>query len=262
VCYSVLRNEADAQEVMQETLLKAFTHLEQIRMGAKFKAWLLQIAMNEARMRRRKDRRHLYESIEQYGLELEEGKLGLHEIVDWRELPSDTMERKEVQVAIMCALDTLPDSYREIFALRDMQQLSLSEAAQILGISESTATTRLHRARLQMRNKLTPLFARPAPKWIPLWMMMADMGKRLAKGKMVSCKRVIRELSNYIEGDLAPDLRSEIEGHLKLCHRCSLLLDSTKKLLYLVGDERVYVFPPGDCERLRGFLCQRLGITG
>lgn len=153
----IVRNEADAEEVAQEAILKAFKNLARFRQEAKFSTWLIQIAINEAKMRLRKDRRPLYESIE-------EGKLGddgdyiPRDFADWREIPSEALEQKQLRRALTNALDSLPEKYRTILILRDVQQLSINETAKILGLSEANVKTRLSRARLQMRDALAPGF--------------------------------------------------------------------------------------------------------
>lgn len=76
---------------------------------------------------------------------------------------------------------------------------------------------------------------------------------------MVTCEQVLRELSNFMDGDVDPGLRSAIEDHLRQCHRCSVLYDSTRKVLYVVGDERVFEIPSGYSERLHAFLTERMG---
>ncbi len=167
--YSVLHNQADAEEVVQETLLKAFTHLDQLRANGKFKAWLMLIAVNEARMRRRKDRQHLYESLEEHAMETEEGEFMPRQFADWREIPSDIAERKEIRAAVQSALENLPEKYREVFVLRDMQHLSVAETAAVLGLTASAVKTQLHRARLQMREQLTPMFGKSWIEKLPFW---------------------------------------------------------------------------------------------
>jgi RNA polymerase sigma-70 factor (ECF subfamily) len=157
LAYSVLKNQADAEDAAQETVLKAFKYLHQLTSAEKFKSWLLQIAMNEARIRRRKDRAYLYESIEE-GLQQEEsGEFMPRQFADWREIPSEVLERKEVREQLNKALYDLPDKYREIFLLRDVQRLDEGEAAEVLGISRAAAKARLHRARLQLRERLAPI---------------------------------------------------------------------------------------------------------
>jgi len=152
---SVVNNEADAEEVAQEAVLKAFKNLAQFRREAKFSTWLVQITINEARMRVRKYRPGLYESIDE-GAETDEGDYLPHDYADWREIPSDTLHRKELRQALAKALQSLPPKYREIVVLRDVENLSTAEAASILGITEASAKTRLSRARLMMRDALAP----------------------------------------------------------------------------------------------------------
>ncbi len=153
---SVLKNEADEEEVAQEALLKAWTHLDQFRGESKFSTWLIRIAINEAKMRRRKDhRKHLFEPLER---EDEDGNFVPRDFADWREIPSETLERKEVRTALMRALRSLREPYREVFLLRDVQHLSVEETAQLLGISIPAVKSRLLRARLRMRDQLAPLF--------------------------------------------------------------------------------------------------------
>lgn len=160
--YAVLRNYADAEEAAQESMLKAMTHLEQLKEPGKFKGWLLHIALNEARQKRRGKRDHLFDSIEGDGSEQEEQFMP-RDFADWREIPSETLERTEIRETIAKALQELSPIYREIFVLRDVQQLPVAESAQMLGVSEQVVKVRLHRARLMMRERLAPVFKR---KWL------------------------------------------------------------------------------------------------
>ena len=79
---------------------------------------------------------------------------------------------------------------------------------------------------------------------------------------MVSCEQVLRELSNFMDGDIDAKLRAEIEAHLRHCHRCSVLHDTTRKVLLIVGDERVFEIPLGYSERLHRFLEEQMGAGG
>jgi RNA polymerase sigma-70 factor, ECF subfamily len=166
---SIVENEADAEEVAQETLLKAWRRLDQFRGEARFSTWLIRIAINESKMRRRKDhRQHLFEPIER---EDEDGNAAPRDFADWREIPSETLERKEVRTALMRALRSLREPYREVFLLRDVQHLNVDETAQALGISISAVKSRLLRARLQMRERLAPLFR---VRWIDRLPLFAE----------------------------------------------------------------------------------------
>jgi RNA polymerase sigma-70 factor, ECF subfamily len=156
---SVVKNEADAEDVAQEALLKSFQNLSRFRCESKFSTWLIQIAINEAKMKLRKDRRHLYDSIEA-GQMGEDGDYIPRDFADWREIPSDALEQKEVREALSQALNTLPEKYRTVLVLRDVQHLSIIETAAILKISEANVKTRLSRARLQMRDALASALRR------------------------------------------------------------------------------------------------------
>jgi|GEM_PF-2684827 len=96
---AIVKNDADAEEVVQEAILKAFKALGRFRQEAKFSTWLIQIAINEAKMRLRKDRRHLYESIEQ-GQQSDDGDYIPKDFADWREIPSQALERRELRDAL------------------------------------------------------------------------------------------------------------------------------------------------------------------
>jgi len=152
---SILNSAADAEEVVQEAVLKALAALPRFRAESKFSTWLIQITINEARLRRRKDRKHLYDSIDEEQTD-EQGDVFPRDFADWREIPSEELQRKELQVALKRALDSLPQKYREVLILRDIQHLSIQETAQALNISEGNVKTRLLRARFQMRDALAP----------------------------------------------------------------------------------------------------------
>src|SRR6266849_5712589 len=151
---AILRNEADAEDVAQEAVLKAFKHIRQFRAEARFSTWLIQITVNEARMWRRKEHAHLVEPIVDH--EDAEGNYIPRDFADWREVPSETLERKEIRDKLAEALESLGHIYREVFVLRDMQHLSIDETAKTLRISTASVKTRLLRARLMLRDLLAP----------------------------------------------------------------------------------------------------------
>jgi len=157
--FSILGNEADAEEAAQDAILKAFKNLRQFRADSRFSTWLVRIAINEARMQRRKNRKGLFEPLEQTR-EDEEGNYTPRDFADWREIPSEALERRELRDALAEALASLPEKYRAVFVLRDVQQLNIAEAARVLGVSEAAVKTRLLRARLRMRDCLAPGWGR------------------------------------------------------------------------------------------------------
>ena len=152
---SAVKNPADAEEVCQEAVLKAFSNLSSFRAESKFSTWLVQITYNEARMKLRKARPHLYESIDDQH-QNEEGDFWPKDYADWRPIPSELLEQNEIRQAVQDAINSLSPSYREVLVLRDVQHLSIKETSTVLGISEPNVKTRLHRARLLLRDGLAP----------------------------------------------------------------------------------------------------------
>lgn len=153
--FSILGNPADAEDAAQDAVLKAFKNISYFRGDAKFSTWLVQITINEARMKLRKDHRHLYESLDE-PLQTNEGDYMPRDFADWREIPSTSLECREVREALVKAMAALPEKYRAVFILRDVQKLDIRETARLLGITEGNVKTRLLRARLQMRDALAP----------------------------------------------------------------------------------------------------------
>jgi RNA polymerase sigma-70 factor (ECF subfamily) len=149
---AILRNESDAEDVAQEAMLKALRAIRQFRADARFSTWLIQITVNEALMRRRKERNGVMEAIDDR--REEESDYAPRDFADWREIPSEALERKEVRRRLAEALATLDRKYREVFVLRDMEQLNIQETADALGISIASVKTRLLRARLMLRDLL------------------------------------------------------------------------------------------------------------
>jgi RNA polymerase sigma-70 factor, ECF subfamily len=151
---SYMKNEADAEDVAQEAIVRAFRKLSSFRAESKFSTWLISITINEARTRLRRQVLVRMDSLDQ--LPDEDKSLSPALLRDWREIPSEAIERDEVRKLIQQAVDQLPDIYREVFLLRDVEELSINEAAEALKISIPSVKVRLHRARLMLQKQLAP----------------------------------------------------------------------------------------------------------
>jgi len=152
--FTLLANKEDAEDVTQDALVKALARLSQFRKESTFGTWLIQIAINEARMRNRKLWR-----IPMLSLTADKDDAKPYvpkDFEDWREIPSTALERVEVRDALVKALGSLARHYREAFVLRDIHELSISETSAILGISPGAVKSRLRRARLMLRDILAP----------------------------------------------------------------------------------------------------------
>ncbi len=168
---SFLKNEHDAEDAAQEAFLKAYRNLSSFRGDAKFGTWLISITLNEARSRLRKAKQMPSESLDEPADE--GGTVSPAVLRDWREVPSEALERKEIHRMMQDAVDALPLLYREVFQLRDVEELSILETAELLGISVPAVKVRLHRARLMLQKTLAPqlqrVHAKPEKKrgWFP-----------------------------------------------------------------------------------------------
>jgi len=148
---SIVRNEADAEDVAQEAILKAFRSLGKFKGDARFSTWLFSITMNEARMRLRKRREVSLDEPNDDGASGDAEYTPI-QLADWRELPVDTVLNKEMAAHLEQAIEQLPVPYREILVLRDIDGVSTADAAEALGISIANAKVRLLRARLMLRD--------------------------------------------------------------------------------------------------------------
>lgn len=147
----------DAEEVSQETLMKMFENLDQLREPERVKAWVFRIAKNACLMKRRKS---VFAPSRELSLEElmpasdTEGERRQLQIADWSALPDDLALRAELKTALDKAISELPELYRSVLLLRDVEELSTEETAQVLEVGIDVVKTRLHRARLAVRQKL------------------------------------------------------------------------------------------------------------
>ena len=148
----ITNNDQDAEDTLQEAFLKAYSRLDQFQGNSKFYTWLVRITVNEALMkiRRRKDGRFVSLDEDQA---TEDGSMP-RDVASGDEDPEQSYNREEQREFLEAAIDSLPETYRTVFVLRDVEDLSTEETAQLLDLSISAVKSRLLRARLQLRDKL------------------------------------------------------------------------------------------------------------
>ena len=152
----ITQNDEDTEDVLQETFLKAYTHLDAFQGNSKFYTWLVRIAVNEALMKLRKRRSDRTTPLDE-PIDTGEDEV-VREIAVWDENPEQQYTREELGSILDEAVQSLPELYRTVFILRDIEEMSIEETADTLGISISAVKSRLLRARLQLREKLTRQF--------------------------------------------------------------------------------------------------------
>lgn len=164
---SFVKNETEAEDVAQDAFLKALHNLANFRAESKFSTWLISITLNEARRWLRRQRTVRMESLDD---PLEEGgKVSPALLRDWREIPSEALERKEVRALLREAIGHLSPIYREVLVMRDIEELSIEETAGALAISISSVKVRLHRARIMLQKELAPKLKQTIPnkrRWL------------------------------------------------------------------------------------------------
>jgi len=164
---SLMKNEADAEDVAQEAFLKGLRKLRDFQGHSKFSTWLISITLNEARGRLRHQGVLRIDSLDDPGDE--ENPVSPALLRDWREVPSEALERKEVREMLQAAIGNLAPIYRQIVLLRDVQEMSIEETAQALTISAASVKVRLHRARMMLQQQLAPQLKslNPRRRWFP-----------------------------------------------------------------------------------------------
>lgn len=157
----MLRNDSDAQEVVQEALLSAWRNLRRFEDKAQFGSWLYRIAANAALMLLRTRRRHPESPLDEAGMETGgvEIEPGFAPALDWSRRPDEELQSAELRAHLQAAVDALPEAARVVFVLRDIEELSTEETAQLLDLSVPAVKTRLHRARLALRAAIGDYFS-------------------------------------------------------------------------------------------------------
>lgn len=154
----ITQNREDAEDVLQETFLRAYEHLDQFQGNSKFYTWIVRIAVNQALMKLRRRRTDKSVSLDET---IDTGEDTVtREIAAWDEDPEQRFSREELGEILDSAIQTLAPTYRSVFLLRDVDDLSTEETAEALGLSVPAVKSRLLRARLQLREKLTRYFKR------------------------------------------------------------------------------------------------------
>jgi RNA polymerase sigma-70 factor, ECF subfamily len=161
--FSLLKNEADAEDAAQDTVIKVYQNLHLFRGDAQFRTWVLSIARNEGLGRLRKQGARREESLDAASDD-HTGDYTPAILTSWREIPHEALEQKELREILRSAVEALPEIYRNIVVLRDIEEMDIRATAAALGISEGAVKVRLHRARAMLQRELAPRLKAFAPK--------------------------------------------------------------------------------------------------
>ncbi|MDE3201295.1 MAG: sigma-70 family RNA polymerase sigma factor [Acidobacteriota bacterium] len=163
---SILKNETEAEDAAQETFIKAYRNLHLFRGDAQFRTWVVSIARNEGLGRLRKLDNRREDSIDggPPGSEEATGDFTPAILTSWREIPIETVEREELAALLREAIAALPEIYRNVVLLRDIEEMDIRQTAEALDISEGAVKVRLHRARALLQKSLAPKLKGFAPQ--------------------------------------------------------------------------------------------------
>jgi RNA polymerase sigma-70 factor (ECF subfamily) len=160
---SLLKNETEAEDAAQETAIKVYLNLHLFRGESQFRTWVLSIARNEGLGRLRKVGNRREDSLDAETDE-QSGDYTPAILTSWREVPAEALERKELGALLRKAVEELPEIYRNVVMLRDIEEMDIRETAAVLGISDAAVKVRLHRARAMLQRHLAPQLKGFAPQ--------------------------------------------------------------------------------------------------
>jgi len=163
LAFRFMRNETEAKEIVQETLLSVWRKLDGFKGDSQFSSWLYRVTANAALMRLRTQRRHPEVSTEELDPSfLDRGGPAYGQVTspgeNWARRPDDELQSEELRTQLQRAIDALPEIYRTVFLIRDVDGFSTEETAEALDISVPTVKTRLHRARVALREAIAKYF--------------------------------------------------------------------------------------------------------
>ncbi len=274
--------EEDAEDVLQETLLAAARGIKDFRGGSAISTWLYTIARSFC-IKRRRTSKFAPPRMES----LDGGAGGLQEVADERRGPEEAASDSQLRRSLDQAISALEPMYREVLVLRDLEGLPASEVAEVLGLTVEAVKSRLHRARVAVRERLAPMLGTeglPAHALGPLPASAAGgrspaphLRARTERGAVTraagggprgegtraagggpggeACPDVVEMFSRHLEGEISSDLCAQLEKHLESCGTCRARCDSLRATLFLCsqsgeGEE----VPPRVASSVRGAL--------
>ncbi|HSB18601.1 MAG TPA: sigma-70 family RNA polymerase sigma factor [Anaeromyxobacteraceae bacterium] len=207
------RDSEDAKDVLQETLLAVARNVKDFRGASSVSTWLYTIARSFCIKKRRRSK---FAPEQEEPLDLgPEGEAS--RIADPGRAPDESLAGRQIESALENAIGDLEPMYREVLVLRDVEGLTAPEVAEVMGLTVEAVKSRLHRARLAVREKVAPLLGVP------------EAAAPLAS----TCPDVVTLFSRHLEGEISADVCGEMERHLAACPRCRAKCDSLQRTLVL-----------------------------
>ncbi len=217
------RDPEDAQDVLQDTLLAVARGVKDFRGASSVSTWLYTIARSFCIKKRRRSK---FAPAEEASLD-GESATEVREIADTARGPEESLAGRQIEAALEKAIGDLAPMYREVLVLRDVEGLTAPEAAEVLGLTIEAVKSRLHRARVALREALAPLLGVPEPT-APATPHRAET----AAGE-AACPDIVALFSRHLEGEISAGVCADMEKHLQACELCRSRCDSLQRTLAL-----------------------------
>ncbi|MBI4819740.1 MAG: sigma-70 family RNA polymerase sigma factor [Deltaproteobacteria bacterium] len=203
------RAPEDAEDVLQETLIALARSIRDLRGTASISTWLYAVARSYCIKKRRRSKfaPKTVESLSAPG--------AASDVADPGRTPDAALEGKQIELAVSNAIQELEPMYRDILVLRDVEGLSALEVAEVTGLKVAAVKSRLHRARIRVRNSVAPVLG-------------LDPNET---GETKMCRNLLKIFSKHVENEIKPEVCAEMEHHLETCERCRTACDSLRKTL-------------------------------
>lgn len=237
------RDPEDAKDILQETLLAVARTVKDFRGASSVSTWMYTIARSFCIKKRRRSK---FAPAEEASLEARAPGLEARQVADPGRGPDEALAGRQIETALEQAIGALDPMYREVLVLRDVEGLTAPEVAEIMGLTVEAVKSRLHRARVAVREAMGPLLAIPS---LPVAPEGAAAGGAPATAAAVpraseACPDIVQLFSQHLEGEISATICADMERHLSRCPACQSRCDSLQRTLALCKAAPLPEVPP------------------
>jgi RNA polymerase sigma-70 factor (ECF subfamily) len=237
------REEEDAKDILQETLFSAARALPDFRGASSVSTWLFTIARSFC-IKKRRTSKFAPERVESLEAQAEAAT----QVADTARGPEEDAAGRQIKKVLEEAIDSLEPMYREVLVLRDVEGLSAAEVGEVMGLSVEAVKSRLHRARMTVRERVAPVLALP--------------GAGPPAGPAPACQDVVLMFSRRLEGEIDSNACADLEKHLETCASCRGRCDSLRSTLTLCRRAGSAAVPPEVARSVKDALRRYLALAG
>ncbi len=228
------RDPEDAKDILQETLLAVARTVKDFRGASSVSTWMYTIARSFCIKKRRRSK---FAPAEEASLEARAPGLEARQVADPARGPDEALAGRQIEAALEQAIGALDPMYREVLVLRDVEGLTAPEVAEVMGLTVEAVKSRLHRARVAVREAMGPLLAIPslpaAPPAAPSPGAAPGVAAPATPRAAEACPDIVQLFSQHLEGEISATICADMERHLSRCPACQSRCDSLQRTLSL-----------------------------